>query len=79
MPGFSVFYRDEAGGIFHTYSTYARGGDLLIGTHNFLDMTPKGRNEGTIMDWVRYHDRYEDMSKGAASFQPALAVSSYCG
>ncbi|WP_449375143.1 DUF899 family protein [Bosea thiooxidans] len=51
----------------------------MIGTHNFLDMTPKGRNEGTIMDWVRYHDRYEDMSKGAASFQPALAVSSYCG
>ena len=79
MPGFSVFYRDETGRIFHTYSTYARGGDLLIGTHNFLDMTPKGRNEGTIMDWVRHHDRYEDVPKGATSFQPALAAGCYSG
>ena len=60
MPGFSVFYRNEAGEIFHTYSSYARGGDLLIGAYNFLDMTPKGRNEEEIMDWMRHHDRYEE-------------------
>ena len=60
LPGISVFYRDEKGGIFHTYSSYGRGGDILIGAHNYLDMTPKGRNEDQIMDWVRRHDRYED-------------------
>jgi predicted dithiol-disulfide oxidoreductase (DUF899 family) len=59
MPGLSVFYRNEAGEIFHTYSTYARGLDLLVGAYNFLDLTPKGRNEDPIMDWVRHHDRYE--------------------
>jgi predicted dithiol-disulfide oxidoreductase (DUF899 family) len=59
MPGISVFYKNEAGQIFHTYSAYARGGDILIGAHNYLDLTPKGRNESTIMDWMRHHDRYE--------------------
>ena len=44
-PGLSVFYKDEAGEIFHTYSTYARGLDMLIGTYNFLDIAPKGRDE----------------------------------
>lgn len=78
MPGFSVFYRDEAGEIFHTYSTYARGGDLLIGAYNFLDMTPKGRNEEVIMDWMRHHDRYEETPQGG-SFQPLLATASCCG
>lgn len=58
-PGLSVFFRDDDGAIFHTYSTYARGGDILIGAHNFLDMTPKGRNETSIMNWVRRHDEYE--------------------
>lgn len=80
MPGFSVFYRNAAGEIFHSYSTYARGGDLLIGAYNFLDMTPKGRNEDTIMDWMRHHDRYEDepkqASRGAARFQPVQAAGS---
>lgn len=78
MPGFSVFYRNEAGEIFHTYSSYARGGDLLIGAYNVLDMTPKGRNEDTIMDWMRHHDRYEEKPQGA-SFQPRLATASCCG
>ncbi|AZC17003.1 MULTISPECIES: DUF899 domain-containing protein [Pseudomonas] len=58
LPGLSVFYRNEQGQIFHTYSTYARGLDLLLGAYNFLDLTPKGRNEGPIMNWVRHHDRY---------------------
>jgi predicted dithiol-disulfide oxidoreductase (DUF899 family) len=57
-PGISVFYRNTAGDVFHTYSSYARGGDILIGAHNFLDLTPKGRNEHTIMDWMRRHDEY---------------------
>jgi predicted dithiol-disulfide oxidoreductase (DUF899 family) len=62
-PGLSVFYRDEDGEIFHTYSTYARGLDILIGTYNFLDLVPKGRDEQDLsftMEWVRRHDRYED-------------------
>ena len=61
-PGLSVFYKDEQGEIFHTYSTYARGLDILLTAYNFLDMTPKGRDEeGMVphaMAWVRHHDRY---------------------
>lgn len=59
LHGLSVFHKDGAGDVFHTYSTYARGGDVLLGAHNFLDMTPKGRNEQSTMDWVRLHDAYE--------------------
>jgi predicted dithiol-disulfide oxidoreductase (DUF899 family) len=61
-PGVSVFYKDAAGEIFHTYSSYGRGLDILLGTYNFLDMTPKGRDEAALafsMAWVRHHDRYE--------------------
>lgn len=59
-PGISVFYKDECGDIFHTYSSYARGGDLLIGAYNYLDLMPKGRNEaGELKGWVRRHDEYE--------------------
>jgi predicted dithiol-disulfide oxidoreductase (DUF899 family)/uncharacterized damage-inducible protein DinB len=61
-PGLSVFYKDENGEIFHTYSTYARGLDILLTAYNLLDMTPKGRDEeGMVphaMAWVRHHDRY---------------------
>jgi predicted dithiol-disulfide oxidoreductase (DUF899 family) len=59
LPGVSVFFKDESGDIFHTYSSYARGVDPLIGAHDFLDLTPKGRNEATTMDWVKRHDEYE--------------------
>ena len=60
MPGLSVFYKDESSQIFHTYSTYARGLDILVGTYNFLDFVPKGRDENpdSTMDWVRRHDEY---------------------
>lgn len=60
--GASVFYKDKSGAIFHTYSTYARGIDLLNTAYNFLDLAPKGRDENRefTQDWVRYHDRYED-------------------
>lgn len=60
LHGISVFYKDAAGDIYHTYSAYARAADILLGAHNYLDLTPKGRNEAGTMDWVRHHDRYED-------------------
>jgi predicted dithiol-disulfide oxidoreductase (DUF899 family) len=57
--GVSAFYRDGKD-VFHTYSSYARGIDLLNTTYNFLDLTAKGRDENPeqTQDWVRYHDRY---------------------
>jgi predicted dithiol-disulfide oxidoreductase (DUF899 family) len=61
MPGLSVFYNDENGDVFHTYSTYARGLDNLVGAYDFLDLVPKGRDEDHLdftMEWVRHHDRY---------------------
>lgn len=60
-PGLSVFYKNDAGEIFHTYSAYSRGLDILLGAYNFIDMTPKGRDEDALsfsMAWVRHHDRY---------------------
>ncbi|MFI1016672.1 DUF899 domain-containing protein [Streptomyces sp. NPDC020965] len=58
--GLSVFLR-EGDSVFHTYSTYSRGTDLLNGTFNYLDLTPLGRQEEAgIMDWVRHHDAYGD-------------------
>jgi len=62
-PGASVFFKDATGAIFHTYSTYARGLDILLGTYNFLDLAPKGRDEEGLkhtMAWVRHHDKYID-------------------
>ena len=59
LPGISVFYKDEAGKVFHTYSTYGRGVEVMMGTYNLLDLTPKGRDEREGMEWVRHHDRYE--------------------
>src|SRR5262249_31626850 len=59
MPGLSVFLRDRAD-IFHTYSTYQRGLDLLLNTYNYLDLTPLGRQEqgNRAQAWIRHHDRY---------------------
>jgi predicted dithiol-disulfide oxidoreductase (DUF899 family) len=60
-PGASVFFKDANGDIFHTYSAYARGLDILVGTYNFLDLAPKGRDEAGLkhsMAWVRHHDKY---------------------
>ena len=61
-PGTSVFCKNAAGDIFHTYSSYGRGLDILIGAYNFLDLVPKGRDEDALafsMAWVRHHDRYD--------------------
>jgi predicted dithiol-disulfide oxidoreductase (DUF899 family) len=60
LPGISVFYKNDAGDVFHTYSTYGRGVEVMMGTYNLLDLTPKGRDEHDgIMKWVRHHDRYD--------------------
>lgn len=59
MPGVSFFYRDNAA-IYHTYSTFSRGLDILNGAYNWLDLAPKGRDENpeATMSWVRHHDKY---------------------
>jgi predicted dithiol-disulfide oxidoreductase (DUF899 family) len=82
--GVSVFYKVKTGDVFHTYSTYARGCDLLVGTYNYLDLAPKGRDEDGLsftMAWVRHHDRYEN-KKSAASAQAApipVIAGTCCG
>ena len=62
LSGRSVFYKDPNGDVFHTYSSYARGGEELITTYRLLDIVPMGRNETgpkhNLTDWVRHHDRY---------------------
>jgi len=75
-PGISVFYKDDAGEIFHTYSTFGRGVEVMMGTYQMLDLVPKGRDEHDgfyKMDWVRHHDRYE-----AEAPKAAAAVASCC-
>ena len=66
LPGVSTFYKDEAGDVFHTYSTYGRGVEVMMGTYRMLDLTPKGRDEqgGRGMAWVRHHDRYAPDAAG---------------
>ena len=61
-PGISVFFKDPSGAVCHTYSTYGRGVEVMMGTYNMLDLMPKGRSERNVphrMEWVRHHDRYE--------------------
>ena len=68
-PGISVFYKDDAGDVLHTYSTFGRGVEVMMGTYNLVDLTPKGRDEAGLeytMAWVRHHDRYEDAPAAAA-------------
>jgi predicted dithiol-disulfide oxidoreductase (DUF899 family) len=78
-PGASVFYKNAAGEIFHTYSTYGRGLDILIGTYHFLDLAPKGRDEDGLawsMAWVRHHDRYDGTAVDTkASYQEPKSAS----
>lgn len=69
LPGISVFYRDEAGEIFHTYSCFARGLDMMNAAYQYLDLTPLGRHEEGRpypMDWVRLRDQYEPQAAKAA-------------
>jgi predicted dithiol-disulfide oxidoreductase (DUF899 family) len=65
MHGTSIFARNDAGEVFHAYSTYSRGDEPMIGAFAWLDLAPKGRNEtGGIMSWVKLHDEYEREDKG---------------
>ncbi len=60
--GVSVFYKDDTSAVYHTYSCYARGIDMLNSTYQFLDLVPKGRDEEGLKSpqaWVRYHDQYD--------------------
>ncbi|WP_341679175.1 thioredoxin family protein [Niveibacterium sp. SC-1] len=76
LPGISAFYKNEAGEVFRTYSTYGRGVELMMGTYDFLDITSKGRDEELLsytMEWVRHHDLYEK-----APSQKAVAGGCAC-
>lgn len=69
-PGISVFCKDDAGHVFHTYSTFGRGVEVMMGAYMLMDLTPQGRNERDVfykMEWVRHHDRYEPGQR----YQPA--------
>ena len=71
-PGISVFFRGEAGEIFHTYSCFARGLDMMNAAYHYLDLTPLGRHEEGLpygMDWVRLRDRYQTAPAAAACCQ----------
>jgi predicted dithiol-disulfide oxidoreductase (DUF899 family) len=83
LPGLSVFYQSGQGEIFHTYSTYARGLDTLIGTYQFLDLVPKGRDEDGLafsMAWVRHHDKYDNnyAVDAAAGYQAPREMDACC-
>jgi predicted dithiol-disulfide oxidoreductase (DUF899 family) len=78
LPGVSVFYKDENEAVYHTYSAYSRGLDTLVGTYQWLDLVPKGRDEEGLnfsMAWVRHHDRYDEgynVNPEAGYQKPAL-------
>ena len=67
LPGLSAFYKNDKGEVFHTYSSYARGAEELLGTLMILDHAPKGRNEDSTMDFVKRHDEYEEAPKASSS------------
>jgi len=83
-PGFSVFAKDAAGEVLHTFSSFGRGVDILMGTYNFLDLVPKGRDEDGLahsMAWVRHHDRYTEdyfVDPTQKYVQPKKAAGSCC-
>ncbi|MBZ5664680.1 MAG: thioredoxin family protein [Acidobacteriia bacterium] len=82
-PGASVFYKNAGGDMFHTYSTYGRGLDILLGAYNFLDLAPKGRDEDGLaftMSWVRHHDKYAQgyLVDPKAQYVPPKGSGSSC-
>jgi len=69
-PGVSVFYKDDAGVVYHTYSTFGRGVEVMMHTYRFLDITPLGRQEEGLpytMAWVKHHDRYAQAAAACCS------------
>lgn len=82
LPGLSVFYKDEAGNIFHTYSSFGRGLESLDGAYAYLDLVPKGRDEAHLEvapSWWRHHDRYETEGKEACCKQEKPLTTADCG
>ena len=83
-PGLSVFFKDPSGEVFHTYSSYASGLDIFVGTYNFLDHVPKGRDEEGLahsMAWVRHHDKYSQayfVDPKQLYVEPAKVAGSCC-
>jgi predicted dithiol-disulfide oxidoreductase (DUF899 family) len=80
LPGMSAFFKDASGNIFHTYSTYARGLETLVGTYSYLDLAPLGRSEEELkppMSWIRHHDRYapDHTVDASALYSPAKGES----
>jgi predicted dithiol-disulfide oxidoreductase (DUF899 family) len=76
-PGISVFYRDDADDVFHTYSTFGRGVEVMMGAYPLMDLVPLGRGERDVpnrMEWVRHHDRYEP-AEAAAQAKAASCCS----
>ena len=76
-PGLSVFYNTDSGDVVHTYSTYGRGVEVMMGAYALMDLTPEGRGERDVpykMEWVRHHDRYEP----AATEKPSTTGASCC-
>ena len=79
-PGISVFVKDAAGEVFHSYSSFARGTDALVGAYQFLDLVPKGRDEDGLaftMAWVRHHDRYEAGGSVDSTLKPETLFAEY--
>ncbi|MGC2763925.1 MAG: DUF899 domain-containing protein [Candidatus Acidiferrum sp.] len=82
-PGLSVFCKNEKGEVFHTYSTYGRGGEPMMGVYHYLDVTPRGRHEEGLsfpMAWRRHHDRYEQdyYADGSATAPKAMSAGVAC-
>jgi predicted dithiol-disulfide oxidoreductase (DUF899 family) len=78
LPGISVFHRDEAGQVFHTYSAYRRGVEVMMGAYHLMDLMPKGRDERDVadpMEWVRHHDRYAPAPGGTPSEAASCCAS----
>jgi predicted dithiol-disulfide oxidoreductase (DUF899 family) len=83
-PGISVFYKDASGAIYHTYSSFGRGVEVLVGTYMALDLVPKGRDEDQLdfsMAWVRYHDRYDtnEFADADKPYWPEVEATSSIG
>jgi len=85
LSGISVFSRDAAGDVYHTYGTYGRGAEEVLGTYMLLDLLPKGREENgpnhNLTDWVRHHDRYGNGGyvDTTGRYQPAGRTEPCCG
>jgi predicted dithiol-disulfide oxidoreductase (DUF899 family) len=84
-PGGSVFYKNDKGEVFHTYSAYGRGLEHIMNVYCYMDLTPRGRHEEGLtphpMAWVRHHDRYEQdyYADGSAAQRAKSAGASCCG